>query len=188
MADTSRKVRVCLDQEERSTLEAVVRSQTVGAARQRKARILLLSDVGHPEGGLTDKEVSERVGLCERQVVRIRQRYVREGDKTLLRKPRPPVAGKLDGKAEAHLVVLCCSRPPEGRDCWTLQLLCDELARLKLVESVCRETVRKSLKKTNCSLGVRSDSVSLRRTGRGSWPGWKKSSTSTRNRTTRNIR
>lgn len=188
MADTSKKIRVNLNPEDRSTLEALVRSQTVGAAKQRKARILLLSDEGHPDGGLTDNEIAEEVGLCERQVVRIRQRYVREGDKSLLRKPRPPVAGKLDGKAEAHLVVLCCSNPPEGRESWTLELLCEELVRLKLVESICRETVRKSLKKTNCSLGVRNDSAFRKRIGRGSSPEWKKSSMFTSKRTTQNIR
>jgi transposase len=119
----------------------------MGAAKQRRARILLLSDENHVEGGLTDQQIAPRVGLSERQVVRIRQRFVREGDQTLERKPKPPVRGELGGKAEAHLVVLCCSDPPKGRQRWTLQLLCDELGRLKLVESVCPETVRKSLKK-----------------------------------------
>lgn len=189
MPDLSKKVRVVLDAERRATLEALCRSHSVGAAKARRARILLLSDEGHPDGGFSDKEIAERVGLCERQVVRIRQRFVREGDKslqqTLERKPRPPVPPKLDGKAEAQLVLLCCSTPPEGRDSWTLQLLCDELARLKVVESVCRETVRRTLKKTNSSLGGRSGSASPTPTGRGSSRRWRKSSTSIRSRTTR---
>jgi hypothetical protein len=51
------------------------------------------------------------------------------------------------------LIALACSDAPEGRERWTLQLLCDELVRLQVVESVCRETVRQCLKKTNLSRG-----------------------------------
>ena len=188
MPNTAHKIKVLLSEEQRAILEEICRSHRVGVAKQRRARILLLSDDSQPEGGLPDRVIAERVGLCERQVVRIRQRFVREGDESLARRPRPPVAGKLDGKAEAHLIVLACSTPPEGRDAWTLQMLCDEMGRLKLVESVCRETVRKSLKKMSCSRGESNVSVSRKRTGRGSSPGWKKSSTSTKRNTTKNAR
>jgi hypothetical protein len=43
---------------ERLELEAVLRSQSVGAAKLRRARILLLSDVGHPEGRRTDADIA----------------------------------------------------------------------------------------------------------------------------------
>jgi hypothetical protein len=85
-------------------------------------------------------------------------------------------------------VTLCCSSPPKGRERWTLQLLCDELARLQIVESVCRETVRSCLKKTTLSLGGASASASRKRIGPGSLRKWKKFSTSTRRRTTRSTR
>lgn len=188
MPNTPHKIKVLLTTEERAVLEDICRSHGVGAAKQRRARILLLSDENQPDGSLSDRIIAERVGLCERQVVRIRQRFVREGDKSLARRPRPAVAGKLDGKAEAHLIVLACSTPPEGRDAWTLQMLCDELGRLKLVESVSRETVRKSLKKMSCSPGGSSGSASPRRIGRGSSRGWKKSSMSTKRSMMRSTR
>jgi transposase len=191
MADLSKKVKVFLTAEQRATLEQLVRQHGVGAAKQRRARILLLADEGHPEGGLCDRLIAERVGLCERQVVRIRQRFVRAGDQTLeqtlQRKPRPAVPGKLDGKAQAHLVLLACSAAPPGRDHWTLQLLCDELARLELVESVCPETVRKTLKKTSLSHGGRNAFASRRSIEPASWPIWRRSSTSTKKPTTRPI-
>jgi hypothetical protein len=97
------------------------------------------------------------------------------------------VPGKLDGAAEAHLTVLCCSSPPEGRDHWTLQLLCDELGRLKVVESVSRETVRKCLKKMTFSLGGPSGSASRRRTGPGSSPVWRTFWTYTKSHATRST-
>jgi homeodomain-containing protein len=58
---------------------------------------------------------------------------------------------KLDGQAEAHLVALACGPVPEGRAKWTLRLLADKLVELRHVPSVSHETVRRTLKKTNCS-------------------------------------
>ena len=175
MGNTAEKFKVDLTAAERSELEAVLRSQSVGAAKSRRARILLLSDVGHADGRRTDANIAELVGLSERQVVRIRQRFVRErGDSPATdaceRRPRPPAPDKrrLDGAGEARLVTLACSDAPAGRDHWTLQLLCDELVRLQVVESICPETVRRCLKKTSFSPGVSNGSASPRRTGRGS--------------------
>ncbi len=39
-------------------------------------------------------------------------------------------------------------KPPQGFGKWTLQLLADQLVRLEVVDSICPETVRKTLKKT----------------------------------------
>jgi transposase len=184
MPDLSKKFKVFLSPQYREELEAICRRQAVGAAKCRRARILLLSDEAHPDGGRPDSEIAEVVGICERQVVRIRQQFVRTGEPVLERQPRPSVPGKLDGPAEAKLVTVCCSRPPHGRERWTLQLLCDELGRLGVVESVCRETVRKCLKKTNLSLGGPNGSVFRKKTVPVSSPTWKSSWMSTKSRTT----
>jgi hypothetical protein len=37
---------------------------------------------------------------------------------------------KIGGEAEAQLVALCCSRPPDGYARWTLKLLADKLVGL----------------------------------------------------------
>lgn len=170
MPHSNLKFTVRLSPELREELEGICRRQSVGAARVRRARILLMSDENHPEGGRHDREIAEVVGLSQRQVVRIRQQFVREGEPRLERKRRSDagVRRALDGEAEARLVTLACSAPPEGRDRWTLRLLCDELARLQVVESVCCETVRQCLKKTNFSRGGSSGSVSRKRTVPGS--------------------
>ena len=62
---------------------------------------------------------------------------------------------KLDALAEAHLVTLACSNPPEGRSAWTMQLLADELVALNLVDTISDETVRRTLKKMKLSLGIK---------------------------------
>lgn len=69
---------------------------------------------------------------------------------------RPPSATRprrLDGAAEARLVLLACSTPPEGCAKWTRQLLADEFVALKIVAEISGETVRKTLKKTTSSRG-----------------------------------
>lgn len=182
----SAKVRVHLSAEQRSELSVVARSQTVSAAKARKARVLLLADEDHPDGQRPDTYIAAAVGLSEKQVKTIRQKFVREGVSALERKKRttPSTPPKFDGRTEAQLVTLCCSTPPDGRQRWTLQLLVDELCRLQIVASVCRETVRRCLKKTGCNPGGISGSASRKRTARGSSPRWSKSSTSTANRLT----
>lgn len=191
MPDLSKKYKVNLSPKIRAELEAIARKTSAGVARVRRAKILLMADEGHPDGGYADWQIAEEVGLCERQVVRIRQKFVKSGVQPTLTRATRSDAGirrVLDGKAEAHLVTIACSTPPEGRDHWTLQMLCDELKRLRIVKSVCCETVRQALKKTSLSPGKPNASASRKRTGRDSSRGWKKSSTSTRKRSTTNTR
>src|SRR5262249_32865881 len=100
------------------------------AKKIRHAHVLLLSDAGRPGGRLTRDQVARRLDMHVNTVDRIRRRFVTEGEAPALnRKPRltPPVPAKIDGRAEAHLVAICCSQAPEGRTRWTLQLLADEL-------------------------------------------------------------
>lgn len=187
MPNLAAKYRVVLTPEARADLEVVARKSSAGAAKIRRAKILLMADEAHPHGGFADWEIAEEVGLCERQVVRVRQKFVKSGlASTLVRSIRRDagIQRAIDGRAEARLVTIACSTPPEGHDHWTLQMLCDELVRLKVLKSVCCETVRRSLKKTNCVPGRRSASASRKPIGRASSRGWRKSSTSTRNRST----
>jgi len=88
-------------------------------------------------------------------VQRVRQRFVDDGlDVALHPRPRPRRRLPLvDGAAEAQLVTLACSQPPEGTARWTLRLLAEKLVELAFVEHVSHETVRQVLKKTKCSPG-----------------------------------
>jgi hypothetical protein len=72
----------------------------------------------------------------------------------LLHQWRPrPEAKKLDGEGEARLVTLACSQPPGERGSWTLALLGQRLVELKIVDTIARETVRRTLKKTFSNRG-----------------------------------
>ena len=88
--------------------------------------------------------------------MRIRLRFCEEGlESALTERPRPGQKRRLDERAEARLVAIARSDAPEGHAHWTLKLLADKMVGLDYVDSVARETVRQSLKKTNSDRGRR---------------------------------
>jgi hypothetical protein len=83
-------------------------------------------------------------------VERTRKRFVEGGLKKALNEdPRPGAKRKLDGRAEAYLIALTCSEPPDDHDHWALRLLADRLVEEGVVESISHEAVRQALKKTS---------------------------------------
>jgi transposase len=144
---------VALSAAERAELCLVARSGLSPARRVMRAKILLKADVH--AGNCTDEEIAEALSVGIATVVRVRARYTAEGPAALERRPQPsrPQKRRLDGKAEAQLTMLACSRPPEGREHWTLDLLADRMVKLRYVSKVSGDTVGRSLKKTNSSPG-----------------------------------
>jgi hypothetical protein len=154
--DGSTKFCVILDPQTRQRLEDITRNGNAPAKKIQHARVLLMGDQQHPLGRYTDEQIGRILTLHVNTVARIRKQFVLHGEGPALdRKLRltPPVAPKLDGAKEAHLIAICCSKPPQGRAEWTLNLLAKELMGRKIVTSICIETVRKALKKTRCSPG-----------------------------------
>jgi len=150
------KYRVTLTDEERRNLEDLVRKGKAAARRLTHARILLLADQGDGRAGRLDEEIAATLHAGPRTIARVRQRFVREGvERAIESRPQPsrPDKVKLNAAAEQQLIELACSDPPEGRGSWTLELLSDRLVRLRLVDSVSRETVRKTLKKMTSDSG-----------------------------------
>lgn len=189
-SNAKREVR--LTGKQRDELESLVRKGTTPTTKRRHARILLMADEDR-RGTCRNPDwyIAQVVGLSERQVVRVRRRFCKEGFASCLtRKQRatPPNPPRFDGAAEAKLITLCCSDPPKGHQRWTLQLLVDELCRLQVVVSVCPETVRQCLKKIASSHGKQNASASPNGTVPDSWPIWRKFSTSTAKSTTKPTR
>ncbi len=145
------KYAVKLSEEQRRRLEKAISSGRAPARELAHARVLLEADEGK-----TDEQVAASVRVSPRTVARVRKRFREEGpDRALSRRPQPPRPDKrrLDGEAEAKLVMLACSTPPEGHEHWTLDLLADRMVRLRYVPAVSRDTVSRALKKTNSSRG-----------------------------------
>jgi len=142
---------VHLTPEQRQSLQDITRNGQAPAKKIQHAHVLLMSDRDRPDGKMTGPEIAATLGMHINTVGRIRKRFVLQGEQPALeRKPRqtPPVPPKIDGQVEAHLIAICTGPPPEGRACWTMELLAGELVRRELVPSISGETVRRALKKT----------------------------------------
>jgi len=148
-----KKYVVRLTEEEPGQLQTLVRR---GRAHSRKllyARILLKADADGPDRW-TDERIAEALEVSTATVARERRRFCEDGLEVALmpKKPGRPRRRALDGRAEAHLIALSCSDPPEGRERWSMRLLADRMVELGHVEALSHETVRRTLKKTASSL------------------------------------
>lgn len=176
---------VTLDETERAYLNDLV---TTG---KRPVRLVIRAQVLRKVAdGWTDAAITDALPVGLSTVERLRRRCVEDGVEAALvrREQQRRKARRLDGAAEARLVTIACSPPPDGRARWTLQLLADRLIEQRIVTSICPETVRQTLKKTNSSRGRTSNGAFRRVPMRRSSRLWKTSSTSTSAATTRRGR
>ena len=145
----NKKYIVELTDTEREELKAYVNKGTNKAYKIKHANILLKAD---SKGSCwTDKQIAEAFACDTKTVYNVRRRFVEKGLSGALDRAcrqAPPCPRKLDGEAEVRLIALSCSEPPECFGRWSLRLLASELVRLEIVESICSETVRQTLKKT----------------------------------------
>ena len=153
MANIKYVVELTLD--ERGALLSMIRKGTLTARANSKARILLKADKGPHGEGWTDRKICQSLETSPSTVARVRETFVMDGmDAVFARKQRPHPAIKriFDGEAEAKLIALACSQPPQGYARWTIRLLADKVVELNIVETAHFNTVARALKKTNLSL------------------------------------
>jgi transposase len=151
-----KRYKVTLEAEERQHLHDLIAAGKAAARKLAHARILLKADAADGGPAWPDHRIADALEVSTATVERVRQRFVEQGlDAALDRKhrERPAREIKLDGRAEAQLIALACSAPPEGRATWTMKLLADKLVELEVVDSISDETVRLALKKTRSSPG-----------------------------------
>ena len=143
-----KKYIVRLSDEERDTLKEVVKKLKGTGQKVRRAQILLKADANGPSW--SDGRIADAFSCRTRTVEKVRQRLVERGfNETLNGKKRatPPTEKLLDGKQEAQIIATRLGPPPKGYANWTLRLLARKVVELEIVDSVSRETVRRTLKK-----------------------------------------
>lgn len=143
--------RVQLTDAQRAELTALLRRDDPAGLTLRRARILLHADVGGGRPYQTDLAIATATAVDPRTVARVRAQFATEGlAATLQRRPSARIPGyRLDAAAEARVVQLACSTPPDGRERWSLRLLATRAVELEIVDSISPETVRQTLKKTS---------------------------------------
>jgi len=147
---------VTLTQEEIDQLEDISRNGVRAARMVLYARALLLLDQGEfAKEKWTVDHVASAVGLTDRALVRLKERFVKYGVEAALERKKPVQPSRelvFDGEFAARLTHLACSEAPEGRARWTVRLLAEKMVELKIVPAVSPMTVCNTLKKTNFSL------------------------------------
>lgn len=146
-----KKYKVTLTDEERIELRQMISAGRAAARKLMHARILLKADASVDRPNWKDEQISQSLEVGTATVERVRKQFVEQGLEAALerRKPDREYERRLDGVGEAHLIAMACGQAPAGREHWTMQLLAEGMVGLGFVESVSRETVRRTLKKTN---------------------------------------
>ena len=144
-----KKYIVRLSDEERDTLQGVVKKLKGTGQKVRRAQVLLKADANGP--GWTDVRNADAFFCRTQTVENLRRRLVESGfDEALSGRKRatPPTTKLLDGKQEAKIIATRLGPPPKGYANWTLRLLARKVVELEIADTVSYETVRRTLKKT----------------------------------------
>ena len=151
----AKKYKVALSAEEQKILQQITTTGKTAAYKMNRARILLKADENQADRGWGDQAISEALDVSVATIERVRQQFVEDGFEAVLsyKQREQSRARMLDGEKEAHLIALTCSDAPDGRARWTLRLLAEQMVSFGHVEQISHETIRKTLKKTNLSLG-----------------------------------
>ncbi len=145
---------VQLTEDEVIKLNQILTNGSLPARHHKLAKTLLTINESNGKR-VPDFKAQIATEFSDSTIARIRKNYAAGGlDKVFEKKFTPrPTRRKFDGDKEAQLVALCCSKPPKGRSDWTIRLLADKVVELEIVDSVSKETIRETLKKTKLNLG-----------------------------------
>ena len=133
------KYPIALSEKELQTLQQIIHKGVANTRTITRARILRMA-----HDGKKDKEIYEVLNLAVTTPYDIRKRYNEGGlQKALYDAPRPGQPRKLNGKQEAKVVAIACTKAPKGYDHWTMDLLTEEVRNQGM--SVSRTAVWKVL-------------------------------------------
>lgn len=139
---------------DRKTLTEIVSKGQSTARSILRANILLASD-RNSKKHMTVAEIAAAFSTTSTTVQNVRTSYAENGlEAAVFRKKRttPPVAPKVTGEVEAHIIALACGDPPEGYSKWSVRLLAEKCVELNYIDSISHMTVSRVLKKTNLDL------------------------------------
>ena len=147
---------IYLSEDEQMYLKSIVSAGIHNSHEITRARVLLLLDRSGKSDHVRYKRTAEYTGISVQAVYNMRDEFLNNHDVEayLKRKKRetPPIKPKVDGKLEAQIIAMACSKPPEGCSRWTVRLLAERAVSLNYVDELSHMTVQRLLKKRNISL------------------------------------
>jgi transposase len=144
------KWHVILGKSDNKKIKMVLRSKKLSMEDKKRAQILQDLDEAGGRQPESVSAIAKKRGVCSNTVINVRKRFAEEGiDAAVFRKKRstPPVAAKVTGEVEAHIIARACSNPPEGYTRWSMKMIADKIVLDGVIDSISDETVRLVLKK-----------------------------------------
>lgn len=149
-----RKYEVKLSEEDVKKLTKIIHTGK-NSAREILHANVLLSTNSNDSPKLSHAKIAAMYKTSAVTVQKIVKTYAQYGLTTALQRKKretPPIPAKVDGEFEAHVIALCCSKPPKGYARWSVRLLSEKCVELEYIESVSHMTISRTLKKLNLSL------------------------------------
>jgi len=144
-----KNIEIHLKKHEIKLLEEKKKERSLSLRELNRINILLLSHHKKPEKSIADFLDVERTTVWRTKV-----KYLEKGvEFALSERPRSGQPRKYNQRHETVLVALACSKSPEGRSRWTLDLLAKAMKEQEKLKTITGESIRLMLKKTNVSLG-----------------------------------
>lgn len=147
---------IYLTEEEQIRLNSMIHSGNHNSHEIIRAKVLLMLDRTGKTEDISCQSIAEKAEISRQAVYNMRKEYLKNHDITsyITRKKRetPQDKSKIDGKVEAEIIALACSKPPKGHSRWTIRLLAEKTVELHFIDSLSHMTVQRLLKKTNISL------------------------------------
>lgn len=142
-----RKYNINLTADERQKLESIQSKGTSPARTVKRAIVLLKLD--HAQSDI--RQLSQLLDISSNTINNILSDYQVRGVECVHRKKRktPPVASKITGDVEAHLIALACHTPPEGYCKWSLRLLSERMVQMNYIDEISHTTVGAVLRKNH---------------------------------------
>lgn len=173
------RYRVTLTADEINELNKITRNGHCAARAVLYARALILLDQGpFAQASWTVDRVATAVGLTDRSLEHLKERFVTHGLESALERKKPVRPSKklvFDGEACAKVTQLACGQAPDGYARWTVRLLAEKLVELKIFPAISAMTVCTLLKKTNFNLTGANTGKSRPSKTPSSWHAWKTS-------------
>jgi len=144
-----------LDVIARGDLEKFIKTGKHDVRLVNRAKIILELDEAEGRNPLTQEQIADKIGVTRQAVNDAKKAFFTADDvfAFLLRKKRgtPPMAPKITGEVEAHIIALACSPVPEGYSKWGVRLLADKCVGLNYIDSISFKSVQRVLKKHSLS-------------------------------------
>jgi hypothetical protein len=144
-------VKIELNTNTRSELEKFAKTGKHSVKLVNRVKIILELDEAGGRKPLTQVQVAEKIGVTRQTVNNGKQAFIAAESISafLQRKKRgtPPVAPKITGEVEAHIIALACSPVPPGYAKWSVRLLADKCVELNYIDSISFKSVQRILKK-----------------------------------------